>query len=89
MVPLYSQTYTFYTTTDDGVRLWVNDQLLIDKWVDQAAKEWSGTIPLTAGQKYSIKMEYFESFGGAESRLRWSSASQAKEIIPKQQLFTQ
>ena len=89
VVPLYSQTYTFYTTTDDGVRLWVNDQLLIDKWVDQAAKEWSGTIPLTAGQKYSIKMEYFESFGGAESRLRWSSASQAKEIIPKQQLFTQ
>ena len=89
VVPLYSQTYTFYTTTDDGVRLWVNDQLLIDKWVDQAAKEWSGTIPLTAGQKYSIKMEYFESFGGAESRLRWGSASQAKEIIPKQQLFTQ
>jgi PA14 domain len=26
----HGQTYTFYTTSDDGVRLWVNGQLLID-----------------------------------------------------------
>ena len=48
--PLYSQTYTFYTATDDGVRLWVNGVLLIDKWVDQGGTEWSGSIALTAGQ---------------------------------------
>ncbi len=30
-------TYTFYVAADDGVRLWINDQLLIDKWVDQSA----------------------------------------------------
>src|SRR5438045_505562 len=36
VVPRYAETYTFYTTTDDGVRLWIDGQLIIDKWVDQA-----------------------------------------------------
>ncbi len=34
--PRYSQTYTFSTTSDDGVRLWVNGALLIDQWNDHA-----------------------------------------------------
>ena len=85
--PLYSQTYTFYTNTDDGVRLWVNGVLLVDKWIDQAATEWSGTIALTAGTKYDIKMEYYENGGGASAQLSWSSSSQAKQIIPQSQLY--
>ena len=63
--PRYSQTYTFYTTTDDGVRLWVNGVLLVDHWADQGATEWSGSIALTAGQKYDIQMDYYENGGGA------------------------
>jgi len=86
--PLYSQTYTFYTTSDDGVRLWVNNQLIIDKWIDQPATEWSGSIALTAGQKYDIKLEYYEKTVGAVAKLSWSSASQAKQIIPQSQLFS-
>ena len=35
--PLYSQEYTFYTVSDDGVRLWVNGVKLIDNWSDHAA----------------------------------------------------
>src|SRR6266850_256904 len=46
--PLFNETYTFYTTTDDGVRLWVNGQLLIDHWVDQGPTEWSGSVSLVA-----------------------------------------
>ena len=85
--PAYSETYTFYTNTDDGVRLWVNSVLLVDKWVDQGATEWSGTIALTAGTKYDIKMEYYENGGGASAQLSWSSSSQAKQIIPQSQLY--
>jgi chitodextrinase len=84
----YSQLYTFHTNTDDGVRLWVNGQLLIDKWVNQAATPWSGTIALTAGRRYAIRMEYFENTGGALASLQWSSASQARETIPQGQLFS-
>jgi N-acetylmuramoyl-L-alanine amidase len=84
--PRYSQTYTFHTTTDDGVRLWVNNVLLIDKWQDQGATEWSGSIALTAGVKAPIRMDYFENGGAASARLEWSSASQMREVIPTSQL---
>ena len=84
----YSETYNFYTTADDGVRLWVNDQLLIDKFVDQSATEYSGAIALVAGQKYDIKLEYYENSYDAVSRLSWSSSSQTKEIIPQSQLYS-
>jgi hypothetical protein len=85
--PRYSGEYTFYMTSDNGRRLWINNQLVIDKWVNDWDIEYSGTITLTAGQLYDIKVEYFEDFGGANTRLRWSSASQPKEIIPRNQLY--
>jgi hypothetical protein len=85
--PQYSETYTFYTNTDDGVRLWVDGKLLIDTWQDQGPTEWSGTIDLSAGQKYDLRMEYYENDGGAVAKLLWSSASRGKQIIPQERLF--
>jgi len=85
--PLYSETYTFYVNTDDGVRLWVNGVLLIDNWVNQGATEKSGSITLTGGQKYDIVMEYFQGTGYAVSKLLWSSPRTAKAIIPASQLY--
>ena len=86
--PQFSETYTFYTRTDDGVRLWVNGALLVDKWIDQGPTEWSGTIALTGGTKYNIQMDYYENGGGAVAQLSWSSPSQTKQIIPQSRLFT-
>jgi hypothetical protein len=85
--PLYTQTYTFYTRTDDGARLWVNGQKLVDKWVNQGPTEWSGTIALTANQKYDILMEYYENTQSAVAQLSWSSLGQVKQIIPQTQLY--
>jgi hypothetical protein len=85
--PAKSETYTFYTTSDDGVRLWVNGSLIVDNWTDHAPTENRGTITLTAGQLYDIRMEYYENGGGAVAKLWWSSASQPKQIIPSARLF--
>ena len=82
----YSGTYTFYVTGDDGVRLWVNSQQLVDQWKDQGPTEYSGTIELSAGRKYDVKLEYYESGGGAEARLKWSHASVPKAVIPQDHL---
>jgi hypothetical protein len=82
-----SETYTFYTLSDDGVRLWVNNQKIIDDWTNHGPTENSGTIALTANTQYDIKLEYFENGGGAVSKLLWSSPSQAKQIIPRSQLY--
>jgi uncharacterized repeat protein (TIGR03806 family) len=85
--PQFSETFTFYTTTDDGVRLWVNGQLLIDHWVNQSGTEWSGSISLAAQQRYNIQMDYFENGGSASATLSWSSPSTTKAIIPQAQLY--
>lgn len=85
IVPEFSENYTFYTYADDGVRLWINNVLLIDDWLKHSPKENSGTINLTAGTQYDIKLEYFENKGNAQVKLYWSSKSQEKEIIPSKQ----
>ncbi|MDH5769966.1 MAG: glycoside hydrolase family 3 C-terminal domain-containing protein [Candidatus Bathyarchaeota archaeon] len=85
--PRHSESYTFYTRTDDGVRLWVDGKLIIDRWVDQGASEYWNSVTLTAGTKYAIKMEYYEYRVGAVAQLSWSSLSTSKEIIPQTQLY--
>ena len=78
----FSGTYTFYTVSDDGVRLSVNGVQVINQWNDHAPTEHSGTIALTAGQRYAIQMEYYENGGGATARLLWSHASITKAVVP-------
>ncbi|MGC9502624.1 PA14 domain-containing protein [Baaleninema sp.] len=85
--PRFTETYSFHTITDDGVRLWVNDELIIDKWQLQGPTEHRGTIALEAGQHYDIELEYFENQGGATAQLLWSSPSQTREVIPQSQLY--
>ncbi|HEY3323061.1 MAG TPA: PKD domain-containing protein [Planctomycetota bacterium] len=87
VLPQFSETYTFSVYSSDGARLWVNGVLLIDKWVKQSVTEWSGSIALSAGVKYSIKLEYFKNLNKAAAILRWSSASTPKAVIPQSQLF--
>jgi hypothetical protein len=57
--------------------------LIIDRFVPRAATEWSGSISLTARQRVPIRMEYFDRFGGAMEKFSWSSATIAKQIVPK------
>ncbi len=85
--PQFTETYTFAATADDGVRVYVDGQLLIDAWVDQAPTTYTGTIPLVAQQRYDLVMEYYQNGGGAVAELAWSSPSTALEIIPTTQLY--
>ncbi|MEY5026959.1 MAG: hypothetical protein RLZZ244_2487, partial [Verrucomicrobiota bacterium] len=85
--PRFSEVYTFSTLSDDGVRLWVDGKLLIDRWNDHATVADQATIALTAGQKYQIKLEYYQASGGSQITLRWASPSQALEVIPSSALY--
>ena len=86
VVPAASEMYTFTVTADDGVRLWVNDELLITNWVNQDAKPVSGQIALRAGVAVPIKLEYYQNTGGASVRLEWSSPSTPLQVIPQSSL---
>jgi PA14 domain/Concanavalin A-like lectin/glucanases superfamily len=81
----FSEPYTFYTRTDDGSRLWVNDQLVVDKWawVNIVVDTRGTPIRLEAGKRYSIRMEYYNQDKDAQAHLFWESPSQPKAIIPQ------
>ena len=79
----FTETYTFYTNSDDGVRLWVDGQQLVDNWTAHTNMENSGNIDLVAGQAYSLQMEYYEDTGPAVAELRWSSARTPKQFVPQ------
>ncbi|MHC4434419.1 MAG: PA14 domain-containing protein, partial [Planctomycetota bacterium] len=78
----FTETYTFYTNSDDGVRLWVDGKQLVNNWTNHGNTEDKGEIDLVAGNTYSVVMELYEDGGGAVAQLRWSSPRTPKELIP-------
>jgi len=79
----FTETYTFYARADDGVRLWVDGNQLVNAWIDQGATEYSGKLDLVAGNTYSLQMEMYENGGDAVAELRWSSPHTPKQFIPQ------
>lgn len=63
-------TYRFHLVMDDGARLWVDDQLLINEWYDGPERELTADLALTTGQ-HPLKVEYYDSGGQARLRLWW------------------
>ncbi|WP_201008709.1 PA14 domain-containing protein [Paenibacillus glycanilyticus] len=83
IMPPASGDYTFYMMGDNGFRVWIDNKLVIDHWVNDWDKEQTSTpVTLESNRKYDIKIEYFEDFGGSNLYLRWSTPTLAKEIIP-------
>jgi PA14 domain/Fibronectin type III domain/Divergent InlB B-repeat domain len=82
-----SGSYTFTVTGDDGVRLFLNGQLVIDGWTDHYPTSYSYTTTLTAGSLHNIELHYYEHGGDASCRLRWSYPGQSTQTIPSSQLY--
>ncbi len=86
--PQFNETYTFSTTADDGVRLYLNGQLLINDWVDKTgATTHSNSLTLVAQQLYNLELDYYEKTNNASVSLAWSSPSTPLAIIPQTQLY--
>jgi chitodextrinase len=81
LTPAKTGTYTFYTQADGGVRLYINDKLIINHWT-AGANTQSATAALTAGTAANIRLEYFDTTGTATSQLLWSGPSVTKAVIP-------
>ena len=84
IAPLYSEAYTFSADADDRIRVWINDQLLIDRW--DKPTDLTPTMNLDAGQNYNLRVEYADIGGDASAKLQWSSLSQIQEVIPQTQI---
>ena len=83
-----SEAYTFYLYSDGGARLWVNNQLVINRWQPPSEPQTrSAPVELKAGEKADVRVEYYNAGGKAAIHLLWSSASTPKQIIPQQHLY--
>jgi glucose/arabinose dehydrogenase len=86
--PWVTGNYFFYLTADDGVRLWINDILVIDSWIPSDG-ETRTSIPifLESGLRYPIRVEYNEIGGGALIHLEWGFGDGSRTIVPTSQLY--
>lgn len=86
-VPAYTGTYEFCVIGDDGVRLWVNGDDLLDFWIPQDSMRRCASIALTAGQSIPIVLEFFDLTEESIVKLRWSYPGVAEQAVPSSALF--
>jgi beta-glucosidase len=82
-VPAASGDYKFYTSSDDGVRLYVDDERVIDDWVNQSETVTVVSKHLEAAHRYKVKLEYFEATGSAEARFGVIAAGEVVGVQTK------
>ena len=81
-------SYTFYTTSDDGSALYINNQLVVDNDGLHAARERSGSISLIPG-RHAIEVQFFERFNRQTLEARYAGPGISKQLIPDNVLFLQ
>ena len=86
--PRFSEEYTFSVTAKDGVKVWVNNEVVIDQYHDVLQPTtWTGKISLGAGKVYPIQIEYYNSQGAASMSLKWKSPSEKLAVVPYTDLY--
>ncbi|MHC4119245.1 MAG: PA14 domain-containing protein [Planctomycetota bacterium] len=79
-----TDAYTFNIGANNGFRLWLDGELIIDYWDNPGAgSRRSDPIELVAATSHSIRMEYYEGVGGANAQLSWAGTVRQEQIIPQ------
>jgi len=73
-IDLPAGTYRFTATSDDGIRVYVDDRLIIDQWNDHPARTYTSDVSLQAGH-HLIVVEYYENKGHAVAKVSWAPVS--------------
>jgi hypothetical protein len=67
----FGRDLSLHGDRDDGVRLYVDDALRLDRWLDQAPTTYSVDVALSAGA-HAVRLDYYENAGGALAKLAWA-----------------
>jgi outer membrane protein OmpA-like peptidoglycan-associated protein len=68
--------YIFHVTVDDGMRIWLNDRLILDEWRPQPISRFSASAELKAGEPYQLRVEYFQVILDTRAQLTWERAGE-------------
>jgi len=82
----YTEEYTFFAITDEPVRFWIDNRLLIDRPEQAWLTESKESIPLVAGEQYDVRLETRSTGAGAVAKLHWSSGSVSRTNVPSDHL---
>lgn len=63
--------FTLSTSSDDGIRLFVDDKMIISDWTDHSLSSSSAEVEMTEGKVYKVKVEFYENGGDAIAMLGW------------------
>jgi hypothetical protein len=80
-------SYTFTTQSDDGIRVTIDGQEIINDWSEHADTSDSGSISLTGGQRYDIEVDYYQGGGGAVAQLNWAGPNFSETLVDSSHLF--
>ncbi len=83
-----SGTFGFGVNADNGVRLWVDERLVIDGWQAGPVQTRTGSLPLTAGELYSIRLEYFHQDGPSVCALSWQVPGASLAVMPTAAVYS-
>ena len=88
ITPYKSGNHNLIAIVNDGVRVWIDDKLILERWeLSGTTNLAGGSVYLDANKLHKIKVEFFEYNWGASISLRWSSDDLEEEVIPRSQLF--
>ncbi|HWT03017.1 MAG TPA: glycoside hydrolase family 3 C-terminal domain-containing protein [Pyrinomonadaceae bacterium] len=80
LVPATSGTYELGARADDAVRVFLDDQLLVENWRDGSARTVTKPVALEAGREYRLRVEYYERYANGELRLVWGPPNLAQSL---------
>jgi outer membrane protein OmpA-like peptidoglycan-associated protein len=76
LVPPVTGRYVLHLTVDDGVRLWLDERLLLDEWRGQYLTSYEVAVDLQAGQAYPLRLEYCQYSATTRLLLSWERPRQ-------------
>ena len=78
--------YVFSVSIDDGIRMYIDGEVIFDSWADSDTTRISSPIFLDAG-KHNIKVEYYEASSGSRIILSWKNSTSDYVVIPKENFY--
>jgi len=84
----YTESTTLLFSVDDGIKVWLDGDLVIDEWSPHSVEEFSYTFDSVAGHKYEIRIEYIDFGLGATCAMGWEGEALDAQIIPATYMYT-
>ncbi len=84
--PALSGEHKFHLIADEGVRLWLGGQLLLDQLRNQERAEFTAAMTLARNQRYDLRVEAVARQSGSACQMHWSEPGRAKRLLPTQSL---